>query len=261
MNLMKNTDFDQKRIAQGYQNRPFLHRLVIERFQRDTNGQHYELGLDIGCGSGLSTKALKAICTNVIGTDISPEMIRVAREVCKQDKDISYLVSSAENLSLEKARADIATAAGAIQWIDRDRFLSNLHRLMRTDAYLIIYDFAITDTMIGSPSYTDWWHGQYLIKFPKPYRNESVWKSEDVAPYGFSLDNQIDLQMEYSFCLESFTDFMMIQSNVNARIENGDIEEAAARQWFQKTLSPIFGSQTQRLIFRGYSWYLKNTGF
>lgn len=253
---MKNIDFDHKRIAQGYKNRPFLHRQVIERFQNDIGRQHFALGLDIGCGAGLSTKALKTICENVIGTDISPEMIRVAREVCEQNEDITYLVSSAENLSLQSARADIATTAGAIQWIDRDRFLPNLNQLMKDGGYLLIYDFAISDTMLENPAYTDWWHKQYLVHFPRPYRNESVWTDNDVRPYGFRMADQIELVMEHTFSLMSFIEFMMIQSNVNTRIETGEIEEDAARKWFHKTLSPIFKDQAQHLIFRGYSWYL-----
>ena len=265
---MKNTDFDFKRIAEGYKNRPYLHKQVIEQFQNDTGGQQFTLGLDIGCGAGLSTKALKSICANVIGTDISSEMIHVAEEVCEQDENITCLVSSAENLKvsdltvlnlpIEDIKIDIATAAGAIQWIDRDPFLSNMHQLMRDNGYLLIYDFAISDTMLENPAYTDWWHNQYLIEFPRPYRNESVWRNEDVSPYGFRMIDQIDLKMEYSFDLESFIEFMMIQSNVNAMIETGEISVEEVHQWFQLTLSPIFHDQTQHLLFKGYSWYLQN---
>lgn len=265
---MKSTDFDFKRIAQGYKNRPFLHKQVIERFQNDIGGQPFALGLDIGCGAGLSTKALKIICTNVIGTDISPEMINVAREVCGQDENIAYLVSSAEdleisdlsisNLPVEDIKIDIATAAGAIQWIDKDTFLSNMHQLMRENGYLLIYDFAISDVMLENPAYTEWWHNQYLIEFPRPYRNESIWKNEDVTPHGFRMLNQTDLKMEYRFDLASFIEFMMIQSNVNAKIETGEKKEEDVSQWFHKTLSPIFHDQSQCLVFKGYSWYLQN---
>lgn len=265
---MKNTDFDFRRTAQGYKNRPFLHRQVIEQFQKDTGRRQFSFGLDIGCGAGLSTKALKTICTYVIGTDISPEMIRVAGEVCGQDKNTAYLVSSAEDLSIsdlfavnlpiKDKKADIVTAAGAIQWIDRDTFLSNMHQLMEQNGYLLIYDFAISDIMHGNPAYTDWWHHQYLTEFPRPYRNESIWKNEDAAPHGFCMINQIGLKMEHPFDLESFIEFMMIQSNVNVKIDKEERTQENVRQWFQKTLSPIFHGRTQRLIFKGYSWYLQN---
>ena len=96
---MENTAFDYKRIAEGYKKRPFLHKQVIERFQKDICGQTFTYGLDIGCGAGLSTKALRMICNQVIGSDISPEMVSVAKEVCQQDTNISFIVSMAENIS------------------------------------------------------------------------------------------------------------------------------------------------------------------
>lgn len=252
---MTNTDFDCKRIAEGYKNRPFLHGQVIEKFRSDIGETSFALGLDIGCGAGLSTKALKSICQKVIGTDISPEMIRVAKEVCGQDKDIEYLVSSAEDLKI-KEKIDIVTAAGAVQWIDRERFLFNMKRIIKEKGYLFIYDFAISDEMIGNPAYTEWWYEQYLKEFPRPYRNESVWKTEDVIPYGFIMKEQAALNMEYYFDMESFIDFMMIQSNVNTKIDKEGRKEEEVQRWFKQTLSPVFQGQEQRLVFKGYSWYL-----
>ena len=79
---MNNKLFNYKRIAEGYKTRPFLHKQVIEQLQRDMNLTHFQNGLDVGCGAGLSTKALKLICDKVTGTDISEEMVSVAREIC-----------------------------------------------------------------------------------------------------------------------------------------------------------------------------------
>ncbi len=254
---MKNTDFDYKRIAQGYKNRPYLHKQVIEKFRKDTGEQLFSLGLDIGCGAGLSTKALKNICARVIGADISAEMIQVAKEVCGPDQNIEYRVGSAETISIGEEKADIVTAAGAIQWIDRDLFLSNMAQIMKQEAYLLIYDFAISDEMTGSAAYTDWWHNQYLKEFPRPYRNESVWKNEDVACHGFHMLEQADLNLEYFFSQEAFIQFMMIQSNVNAKIDGEGRKEEDVYQWFKSTLSPVFHESEQRLLFKGYSWYLR----
>lgn len=61
---MNSKSFDYKRIAEGYaKDRPYLHGQVIERLKRDLqiNG-NFANGLDVGCGAGLSTKALRSIC-------------------------------------------------------------------------------------------------------------------------------------------------------------------------------------------------------
>ena len=63
--------------------------------------------------------------------------------------------------------------------------------------------------------------------------------------------------MEYTFDLESFVDFMMIQSNVNAQIEGGNTSADEAKDWMLESLAPIFEQGKKNLIFHGYSWYIR----
>ena len=74
---MNQITFDAKRIAEGYLNRPWLHKKVMEQFVKDCKiTSNFQNGLDVGCGAGLSTKALRLICDRVTGTDISEQMIQ-----------------------------------------------------------------------------------------------------------------------------------------------------------------------------------------
>lgn len=253
---MDSTSFDTKRIAEGYKKRPYLHKQVIEKFQEIIIKTNFKRGLDVGCGAGLSTKALKDICDFVIGTDISPEMIKVAKEVCNEDANIKYMVSKAEKISLEE-KVDVVTAAGVVQWIEKDIFLDNMKNLLHINGFLLIYDFAISDKMLQCPAYTEWWHNEYLKEFPKPYRNEHQWEEKDVLPYGFRMLKQVLLNMEYDFTLSSFIEFMMIQSNVNIKIESGEKTVESVYNWFEKTLSEIFRNSKKTVMFHGYLWCIK----
>lgn len=144
---MNSGDFNFQRIAEGYGKRPFLHKQVIERFQKDINFRTFSNGLDIGCGAGLSAKALKMICRHVTGTDISSEMIAVAKEVCGTE--------------------------------------------------------------------------------------------------------------EYEFDQDAFIEFMMIQSNVNVKIEGEGKNILDVREWFEQSLEPVFRGEKRTVIFTGYSWYME----
>ena len=62
---MDNKAFDSQRIAEGYVRRPWLHKEVMEQIKSDCNPGHLENGLDVGCGAGLSTKALRILCEHV----------------------------------------------------------------------------------------------------------------------------------------------------------------------------------------------------
>jgi hypothetical protein len=70
------------------------------------------------------------------------------------------------------------------------------------------------------------------------------------------MKKQTDYEMEYAFDLEKFVDFMMIQSNVNAQIESGNITADEARAWMLESLAPVFEDKEKTLIFYGYSWYI-----
>lgn len=144
-----------------------------------------------------------------------------------------------------------------MQWVDRDAFLQNLRRIMNDDGVAVIYDFCISDRMEDCEAYSTWWHEQYLREFPKPYRNEQVWTQADVEPAGFDIVKQVNYELPYEFDLDDFVKFMMIQSNVNVKIEGNEKSVDEVRQWFYKTLEDIFASGKQTVVFTGYSWYLK----
>ncbi|MBD5492612.1 MAG: class I SAM-dependent methyltransferase [Lachnospiraceae bacterium] len=255
--IMDSKDFDFQRIAEGYKKRPFLHKQVIERFKEDVTSRMFTNGLDIGCGAGLSSKALKTICRHVTGTDISGEMITVAREVCANAEEYDFFVSSAEELPAFETRFDIVSAAGVVQWVDKDLFLKEMSSVMSDHSYLLIYDFWISDKMKECSAYTTWWHDVYLKEFPRPFRNESAWTKEEAAQYGFLMKDQIQHEMEYEFDQDSFIEFMMIQSNVNAKIEGDKNSVQAVRKWFEQSTAPLFQGGKKAVIFTGYSWYME----
>lgn len=253
---MNSRSFDYKRIAEGYaKDRPFLHGQVMEQVKKELHlTGNLAYGLDVGCGAGLSTKALKMLCDQVAGTDISGEMIEAARALY-QPPAYTFWQSSAEEIKAPCASFDIVTAAGVTGWIDEKKFLSNLRPMMKDEGVLVIYDFWITDQMKESVEYTKWWHDSYLKDFPKPPRKEVVWTGSLTEPFGFEAKSRTNYSMEYEFDQDAFIRFMLLQSNVNVQINEKGRDEAEIREWFWDTLEPIFEREKKTLLFKGYCWY------
>ncbi len=252
---MDNRAFDSKRIAEGYAKRPWLHKEVMEQIKKDCNIECLENGLDVGCGAGLSTKALRLLCNHVTGTDISPQMIAVCESIYK-DSSYTFYVSKAEENKMPAQPYDIITAAGVMNWVDRDLFLDNAEKILNDNGLIVIYDFWITDRMKNVPAYTEWYQGKYLKMFPKPYRKEYVWKQDDL-PSAFVMENKVSYELTYEFTVDEFIDFMMIQSNVNEKIKRGENSVDEVRDWMESSLQPIFNGKKQTLIFEGYNWYIR----
>ena len=255
---MNNKSFDHKRIANGYaKDRPWLHKLVMDKVKSDcTLYKPFKNGLDVGCGAGLSTKALKLICEKVTGTDISDEMIRVCKSLY-DTPEFTFYTAKAEETKLPEMPYDIVTAAGVVNWVEKDLLLTNMDSVMAKNGLLIIYDFWISDKMAGNDAYTEWYHDLYLANFPKPPRKEDIWQQKDL-PDNFLIKNQVTYEIEHEFDMDSFIRLMMIQSNVNAQIEGGHKTEKEIHSWMLETLKPIFDNKQHTLIFEGYNWYIEH---
>ncbi len=256
---MNNKSFDSKRIAEGYAKRPWLHKSVMDVLKRDLGlpeNYLFRNGLDVGCGAGLSTKALRLICEKVTGTDIAESMVEACKEIYSDDPAYTFYTAKAEETQQPDEKYDIVTAAGCINWVDEKIFMNNMKDVAADSAIIVIYDFWITDRMKGSTNYTTWYNDEYLKRFPKPPRKENKWTRQDLID-GFIMEKQTEYEMEHTFTLDTFIDFMMIQSNVNSKIESGEVSENDARKWMQESLKPIFDNEEKQLIFSGYSWYIR----
>lgn len=258
---MDNKAFDSKRIALGYAKRPWLHKSVIEQLLRDCSldsSYKFKNGLDVGCGAGLSTKALRLVCDKVTGTDIADSMVEVCRDLYGKDTSYSFYVAKAEETIVPDTKYDIVTAAGCINWVDEKKFMANMNEVAEDNGLIVIYDFGITDKMVGNNAYTTWYQDEYLKRFPKPFRKENKWTQADL-PDGFIMEKQTEYDMEYEFELKEFVDFMLIQSNVNAQIESGNLTAEEARDRMETFLLPIFENGKRQLVFHGYSWYIRKS--
>lgn len=89
--------------------------------------------LDVGCGGGILSEPLARIGANVIGLDASKELISIAQEHAKLDKDLStnlsYVNTSIEDFAEERKEEFDAIVASEIleHVIDKDLFLKVIH--------------------------------------------------------------------------------------------------------------------------------------
>lgn len=257
---MNSKSFDSNRIAEGYMKRPWLHKIVMDKIKYDLDipeNYRYKNGLDVGCGAGLSTKALRLICEKVTGTDIAESMIRACKEIYLGDRSYNFYVAKAEETLIPEVKYDIVTAAGCVNWVDEKHFMENMKEVTEDGAVIVIYDFGITDKMVENNEYTVWYQNEYLERFPKPPRKENKWTEQDLVD-GFIMEKQTEYEMNYSFNIDNYVDFMMIQSNVNSKIESGERSETDIRKWMKASLEPIFGESDRELVFYGYSWYIRH---
>ncbi len=98
--------------------------------------------LDVGCGAGREAIFLAQCGLHVIGVDLSPVAIAIARRRAKAARvHVRWCVASALQLPLPRGAVDCVTDRGCFHLIrptDRRRFGSEIARVLRRGGYLFL---------------------------------------------------------------------------------------------------------------------------
>lgn len=111
--------------------------------------------VDIGCGTGISTRLFSERGIRVVGIEPNADMRRAAEEAQTQSIDSSpeiggtleiggvpaspqFIDATAEDTGLPDSYADAVLSAQAFHWFDPDRALSEFHRIVRPNGHVVL---------------------------------------------------------------------------------------------------------------------------
>ncbi|MDX6695057.1 MAG: hypothetical protein QOF02_2660 [Blastocatellia bacterium] len=252
MNFFAHTSAAE-RYARG---RPYFHPFVINRFRELVAlAAPLALALDVGCGTGLSSVALKEIAGRVVGVDAAPSMLAQAPRAAR----LSYAVSLAEQLPFAANEFDLLTLSQVCHWLDRERFFAEARRVLRPSSWLMIYDAYFSALSSENPDFQTWHRETYLQKYPSPARSWFSLPADDAEALGFELRKAERLPHAISFTREQLVEYLLSQSNIIAAVEDGAEEIDEVRRWLAQELKPFFADRDEvDFIFNVSIWYLQS---
>lgn len=92
--------------------------------------KEYASTLDLGCGTGISTRELKKYGFDVIGADKDVTMLATARE---ENDDILYVEALAKSSSFSDEYFDLVTAFTAFHWFNDLESLTEIKRILKPE--------------------------------------------------------------------------------------------------------------------------------
>ncbi|XP_018428047.1 PREDICTED: probable S-adenosylmethionine-dependent methyltransferase CRG1 [Nanorana parkeri] len=98
------------------------------------------LAVDVGCGTGQSTRILSPYFQKVLGTDISEAQIEEAKKV-PGSPNVTYSACPAEELPVGDASVDLLTASAAVHWFNIEKFLKEVDRILKPRGCLAFFSY------------------------------------------------------------------------------------------------------------------------
>jgi len=95
-----------------------------------------QLVVDVGCGTGISSRQLAARGLDVVGLDPNEAMLAAARA---EGGGVRYVQGDAEVLPVEVDRCDAIVGGQSFHWLDLDRALPRFEEVLRPNGRVVAF--------------------------------------------------------------------------------------------------------------------------
>ncbi len=133
-------------------NRPALPVCIADLLCRYARVARPGLVVDIGCGTGLSTRLWAGRATAVVGVEPCADMLRRARESLvglPGGEAVSFRHGSGDATGLGHGCADIVTASQSLHWMDPEPTFTEVARILRPGGVFAAIDADMTPSFGG----------------------------------------------------------------------------------------------------------------
>jgi SAM-dependent methyltransferase len=120
--------------------RPSPPPILLEALSRYAESPEPARVVDLGSGTGLSTRAWADRAGEVIGVEPNPEMRKVAERQTEQP-NVRYLEAFASDTGLKAASADVVTCSQSFHWMERGPVLAEAARILSEGGVFAAYDY------------------------------------------------------------------------------------------------------------------------
>jgi ubiquinone/menaquinone biosynthesis C-methylase UbiE len=233
---MVTNPFTGARVAARYAlARPGLHHAAVALLAK----RRIRVGraIDVGCGTGLSARALTEVAQFVVGVDTSEDMLRHAATT----SGTALVKAPAERLPFADASFGLATFASAIHWF-KPAGLFEARRVLTDDGRLFIYDVWFRAEMADAPGFGNWLSSETASR----YRPVPKYPRPDLSLMGFEADWEEELRLDVSMTSEEVVEYLMTHSQRIAALQRAQESEEEQRTLLRKGVRQFYKSDLRR---------------
>jgi SAM-dependent methyltransferase len=203
--LIARSGYERAGFADRYDRfRPRPPRAVLDLLCR--YGPEPTLVVDLGCGTGLSTRAWSGVARQAIGIEPNPAMLAATEDA----PGVDYRNAYAQATGLDDGVADIVTCSQSFHWMEAEPTLAEATRILRPGGVFAAYDYDLPPAV--DPE-VDAAFSAYLARRREARAKRSIRQGADL----WSKDKHLERMREsgrFAFCRE-----IVLHS-----VEDGDAE-------------------------------------
>jgi SAM-dependent methyltransferase len=141
--LIERSGFLSEGFADVYDRyRPAPAREVLDVLAAVGGVDHPQLVVDLGCGTGLSTRAWADRSDKVVGVEPNPRMVARARNASREP-NVRYVEAYAAETGLFPDSADLVTSFQAFHWMEPQPVLAEAARILRDGGVFAACDYDV----------------------------------------------------------------------------------------------------------------------
>jgi demethylmenaquinone methyltransferase / 2-methoxy-6-polyprenyl-1,4-benzoquinol methylase len=151
--------------------------------------------LDLACGTGEVSRGLAKNGIEVVGLDLSSEMIKIARNKTNKSLDIKYSLGEADSIPFPDGTFDAVTIAFGIRNFDnREKCIEEIFRVIKPNGMLAILEFTTPQKIIFKSIYS------FYFKWILPNIGGLISKNKNA--YKYLHQSAVSFPQRECFCKE-----------------------------------------------------------
>ncbi|KAK3879524.1 hypothetical protein Pcinc_015908 [Petrolisthes cinctipes] len=199
-----------------------------------------DLGIcgDIGCGSGQNTSLYSDYFREVVGVDVSPQQLAIARTATQHLTNVTFKEGSGERLPFADHSVDLLTCCVSVHWFDYAQFYSEVERVLKPGGVLACYSYLVTsihyNDKVISDNFTEncssikpYWPASHNVLWeeystlPKLYEDDILIRKSE-GRFITELDSTLDSVIGYISSWSAFAKLAKAKGNeaANAFLNN-----------------------------------------
>ncbi len=139
--LLRSSGYSGEGFAAGYDShRPSPPAALLDVLCLEAQVERPSLVVDLGSGTGLSTRAWADRADEVVGVEASPEM-RAQAESVTSAENVRFVQAFAQETGLPDRVAEVVTCSQSFHWMEPEPTLAEAARILRPGGVFAAYDY------------------------------------------------------------------------------------------------------------------------